>query len=508
MRAYLSIPASAATPGENLAQAAPLQPHVNGGNIPNTPSSYDPFNPTRTAGDPGLNHGGPNFMSRLNGTIPPLSSTATSQSLDWDTPVTVASTFEDDVLMVDDTHLPTDNEAPAAPVRRKGFTNYMSDMIDAPKMKTIATRNRPKTGADLNGEAESSRPTSLPVSHKRSASGKEAPGNSSASSDATVREVRRSTRLQSGPSSRLGAVFNKYPESREKRELPKVRATGTKGRATTSTVGRNVSGNRRLEPGQRDVKDLRPVSAASSVREAASRKQMAPSAESPVQEQEALQWLLDLCAKLGDGYYELSRYHCQAALQIFQSIGTSQRETPWVLAQIGRAQFERSAYADAGEVFAKIKKIAPSRMEDMEVYSTVLWHLKDEMDLAYLSHELLESDRLAPQAWCAIGNSFSLQREHDQAVKCFKRATQLDPKFAYGYTLQGHEHVANEEFDKALQAYQRAISADNRHYNGWYGLGQVYEKLGKWDIAEKHYKAAAQINSTNPVLSICIGLVC
>ena len=95
-----------------------------------------------------------------------------------------------------------------------------------------------------------------------------------------------------------------------------------------------------------------------------------------------------------------------------------------------------------------------------------------------------------------------MQREHEQAVKCFRRATQLDPKFAYAYTLQGHEHVANEEFDKALYAYRCAIAADSRHYNGWYGLGQVYEKLGKYDIAEKHYKTAAQINTTNPVLAV------
>lgn len=447
-------------------------------------------------------------MSRLNGSIPPPPSIGASQLLDWDTPITGISNFEDDILM-DNTSVLNVNEGevPAAPLRRKGtLTSFVSDMmIDAPKMKTMTSRNRPKMPGDSSGEPESSRPTSLPVSHKRTASGHPIPGNSS-SSDANVREVRRSTRLQNGPGSRLGAVFNKYTESKEKRELPKVRATGTK-RATASTVGRNVSGNRRLEPGQRETKDSRPTSAASSLREPASRKQMPPPAERPLQEQDALQWLLDLCAKLGEGYYHLSRYQCLQALQVFQSVGPSQRETPWVLAQIGRAHYERSAYAEAGEVFAKIKKIAPSRLEDMEVYSTVLWHLKDDMDLAYLSHELMDSDRLAPQAWCAIGNSFSLQREHDQAVKCFKRATQLDPKFAYGFTLQGHEHVANEEFDKALHAYRCAISADSRHYNGWYGLGQVYEKLGKYDIAEKHYKSAQQINSTNPVLAVRIGSV-
>lgn len=508
MRACLSIPASAATPGECAPQPALTQTHVNGVNSvkngPNTPAGYDPFNPTRTAGDPGLNHGGPNFMSRLNGSIPPPPSSSNGQSLDWDTPATAISNFEDDVLM-DDSQLPPDAQVPAAPMRKKGtLTSFVSDMMtEAPKMKTMTTRNRPKTA--IEGEAETSRPTLLPVSHKRTVSGHAAPGNSSASMDANERQVRRSTRLQTGSSSRLGGVFSKYTESKEKRELPKLRATGAKGRATGSTVVRNVSGNRRLEPGLRDAKE-RPSSAASSTREITARK-AAPLVERPQQEQDALQWLLDLCAKLGEGYYLLSRFQCQEALQVFQSVSTSQRETPWVLAQIGRVLYERSAYPEAGEVFARIKKIQPSRMEDMEVYSTVLWHLKEEMELAYLSHELLESDRLSPQAWCAIGNSFSLQREHDQAVKCFKRSTQLDPKFAYGFTLQGHEHVANEEFDKALHAYRCAISADSRHYNGWYGLGQVYEKLGKWDIAEKHYKCALQINPTNPLLSICIGLV-
>ena len=143
----------------------------------------------------------------------------------------------------------------------------------------------------------------------------------------------------------------------------------------------------------------------------------------------------------------------------------------------------------------------------MEVYSTVLWHMKNEVELAYLAHELIETERLSPQAWCAIGNSFSLQREHDQALKCFRRATQIDPHFAYGFTLQGHEFVANEEFEKALDSYRSAVGADGRHYNAWYGLGKVYEKMGKWEIAEQHYRTAARINPTNAVLVCCIGMV-
>lgn len=452
-------------------------------------------------------------MSRLNGNIPSFPAQGQSLTTDWDTPATNGTLHEEDVMM-SDSQAPHEGSAPAAPLRTKGpIKTFISDITDAPRMKTITSRYR-KTATDSSNDADPTRASSIPVNHKRTVSGHAPPGTSSSSMDSQSTGVRRSARIKDNPvkassSSRVPSMFNRNTESREKKELPKARAPGIKGR---STAGRAVSGNSRPPPpGDREPKDSRPASSTSSIREvAASRKQIAPLVdlqEPSNQEQEALQWLLSLCAKLGDGYYELSRYRCLQALQILESITTSQKETPWVLAQIGNAHYERSSYAKAAEVFARMRKIAPSRTENMEVYSTVLWHLKQDLDLAYLSHELLDIDRLSPEAWCAIGNSFSLQREHDQAIKCFKRATQLDPKFAYAFTLQGHEHVANEEYDKAVHAYRCAISADNRHYNGWYGLGQVYEKLGQWDIAEKHYRSASQINQTNPVLCVCIGLI-
>ena len=67
--------------------------------------------------------------------------------------------------------------------------------------------------------------------------------------------------------------------------------------------------------------------------------------------------------------------------------------------------------------------------------------------------------------------------------------------------------MANEEFEKALDAYRCAISADSRHYNAWYGLGKVYEKMGKWPIAQTHYHTASKINPNNAVLICCIGMV-
>ena len=44
------------------------------------------------------------------------------------------------------------------------------------------------------------------------------------------------------------------------------------------------------------------------------------------------------------------------------------------------------------------------------MYSTVLWHLRKEVDLAHLAQEAVALDRRSPYAWLALGNCFSLQK--------------------------------------------------------------------------------------------------
>jgi anaphase-promoting complex subunit 3 len=255
-----------------------------------------------------------------------------------------------------------------------------------------------------------------------------------------------------------------------------------------------------------DQKEPAPRSWANPVTSIPTQKSSSSSAPNPRQE-EAIQVLLDLFKAIGSGYYALAQFQCQEALHIYRTLPKVQQDTPWVMAQIGRAYFEQAAYADAEECYKKIRLLAPTRFEDMEIYSTILWHLKRETDLAFLAHELVDSSWQSPQAWCALGNSWSLARDHEQALRCFKRATQLNPKFAYAFTLQGHEHVANEEYDKALASYRHGMAADKRHYNAWYGVGRVYEKLGNYDKAFAHFSSASTINPTNAVLICCIGTV-
>ncbi|KAI0024828.1 hypothetical protein F4780DRAFT_478944 [Xylariomycetidae sp. FL0641] len=292
------------------------------------------------------------------------------------------------------------------------------------------------------------------------------------------------------------------------RELKKARPPISRimrPNSTTTSVGRAVSGNRKpLEENSMDVDQTE----APRVKEPPPPHLVARSAEpEPAKVEEALKYMLELLKKFGMGYYALSQYQSRDALAAYSSLPRGHQDTPWVLSQIGRAHYEQAAYKEAETYYRRLRILAPTRLEDMEVYSTILWFLKRETDLSFLAHELVDAAWHAPQAWCALGNAWSLARDHEQALRCFKRATQLNPKFAYAFTLQGHEHVSNEEYEKALTAYRLAVSADRRHYNAYYGIGRVYEKLGNYDKAYTHFHSASVINPTNAVLICCIGNV-
>jgi anaphase-promoting complex subunit 3 len=102
----------------------------------------------------------------------------------------------------------------------------------------------------------------------------------------------------------------------------------------------------------------------------------------------------------------------------------------------------------------------------MELYSTLLWHLRKGVRLSFLAQELVTIDADSPEAWIAIGNCFSLQKERSKALSCFQRAAQLDPECAYAQTLSGHES-ADDDLEKAIGYFQSALTVDPRHYNAW-----------------------------------------
>lgn len=221
----------------------------------------------------------------------------------------------------------------------------------------------------------------------------------------------------------------------------------------------------------------------------------------------SLDGLLSLYQELGHAYVALASFECKKSLSLFETLQPCHYNTCWVLSQVARSHFELAQYHLAEKVFSDLRHLDPYYLKGMEIYSTTLWHLQKEVALSALAQDLVETERVCAEAWAATGNCFSLQKEHDTAIKFFERAVQVDSSFTYAYTLLGHEYVLIEELDRAMSCFRSAIRKDPRHYNAWYGIGMIYYKQEKYNLAEVHFKKALTINPSSSVLLCHIGVV-
>jgi anaphase-promoting complex subunit 3 len=205
-------------------------------------------------------------------------------------------------------------------------------------------------------------------------------------------------------------------------------------------------------------------------------------------------------------YQMLSTYCCRACINELQSQLPEKHFRSALVSQwVGKAYYEMNEYKSAMLAFREMLRVEPFRLCGLETLSTALWHLKRDKELCALAQQVVEVDKLAPESWCVVGNCFSLQKEPDTAIRFFQRALQLDPAFTYAHTLCGHEQVNNEDLEKAVESFRAAILHSDRHYNAWYGLGSIYFRQEKYELAEYHFRRALGINPASSVLHCYLG---
>jgi len=174
---------------------------------------------------------------------------------------------------------------------------------------------------------------------------------------------------------------------------------------------------------------------------------------------------------------------------------------------VGMSRFHEGKHALAVESFTSMRNLEPFRNEGLEYLSSSLWHLKRQKELETLGSELKEwNSTSCAQTWIVLGNCFSSQREHDLAIKSFKKAIQLDPSHPYPFTLSGHEFLALDQLDSALNSFKAALSQDPRHFSAYYGLGVVLMRKEEFATALKYFRNALEIHPRHSVLLCYIGI--
>ncbi|KAI6002699.1 hypothetical protein EDD15DRAFT_2385326 [Pisolithus albus] len=175
------------------------------------------------------------------------------------------------------------------------------------------------------------------------------------------------------------------------------------------------------------------------------------------------------------------------------------RGSLWVMSLRACVLYHLHDFGQAEKQFENILSLDPYRVDDIDIYSNILYVTENRLKLTWLAHEFLERDKDRPEVCCLVGNHYSLRGEHEKAVKYFRRATELDRTYLSAWTLMGHEYIEMKNSHAAIEAYRRAVDISRKDYRAWYGLGQAYELLSMHQYALHYYQRATALRTRDAV---------
>lgn len=141
-------------------------------------------------------------------------------------------------------------------------------------------------------------------------------------------------------------------------------------------------------------------------------------------------------------------------------------------------------FETAEKEFDAVQRADPYRMEEVDIYSNMLYVMDKRAKLGKLAHEYAEIDRNRAEVCCLIGlsaltvsalffcprgcawrakliislgNYYSSRADHTKAITYFKRSLMLNRDYLPAWTLMGHEFVELKNSHAAIEAYRKAI---------------------------------------------------
>ncbi|XP_072178028.1 uncharacterized protein [Diadema setosum] len=181
------------------------------------------------------------------------------------------------------------------------------------------------------------------------------------------------------------------------------------------------------------------------------------------------------------------------------------QKSTYIISQIANIYHNLRALDSAVELFKQLQKADPFRLENMDIYSNLLYVKEMKAELSHLAHHVCEVDKYRVETCCVIGNYYSLRAQHEKAVLYFQRALKLNPHYLSAWTLMGLEYMEMKNTPAAIEAYRQAIEVNKNDFRAWYGLGQTYEILRMPFYCLYYYRQAQQLRPNDSRMLLALG---
>ncbi|CAM0141444.1 unnamed protein product [Umbelopsis sp. WA50703] len=177
----------------------------------------------------------------------------------------------------------------------------------------------------------------------------------------------------------------------------------------------------------------------------------------------------------------------------------------YIKSQWATLRYDLREYNEAEELFDELRTMNPYRLDDMDVFSNLLFVKDSKEKLSVLAHQSERIDKYRPETCCIIANYYSVKSEIAKSIEYFKRALKLNRNYHLAWTLLGHDYMEMKNSNAAIECYRRAINLNHRDFRAWYGLGQTYEILKLPYYAIYYYEKSAELRPHDPRMWIALG---
>jgi tetratricopeptide (TPR) repeat protein len=115
----------------------------------------------------------------------------------------------------------------------------------------------------------------------------------------------------------------------------------------------------------------------------------------------------------------------------------------------------------------------------------------------------ISRDDQSTEMWNDLGELFFKTGAHDEAIRAFNKAIELEPHSGAAYNHLAYVLAARGQFTEAIPLYQKSLELFRENKDKtlvWNRLGNVYRKLNDYENAMKAYQEAVKLSGDSPSL--------
>lgn len=151
------------------------------------------------------------------------------------------------------------------------------------------------------------------------------------------------------------------------------------------------------------------------------------------------------------------------------------------------------------------KKTMNETVSFLDLYSNILFIKHDMKSSALLVHYLSLNYPTKPETYVAMGNYYSLMKEHTKAISYFQKCIELDERFSGTNTLIAHEYESLKDYNKAIKYFNQSLKFNKNDYRALFGMAEYYKEMGLNELALSFYKKVCEIQPDNTYFLIKFG---